>query len=215
MNRRDAVLALAVFGAAPFGAKAQQTGKVFRIGYLSAPTRKSVELVLEAFQKALRELGWIEGQNLIIEYRWAEGKVERLPELAADLVRLKVDLIVAPAGSAALAAKKATNSIPVVMIFPDAPVEMGLVSSLRRPGGNVTGTTSAPGPEIFSKQLQLLMEVIPRASRLVFLFNPENPGYANQLKEVDATASSQRIHIQRVEVRKPEDFDGAFAVKNG
>ncbi len=211
MNRRDTVLALAALGAGPFAAKAQQPGKVYRIGYLSAPTRKSVEQVLEVFLQALRGLGWIESQNLIIEYRWAEGKVERLPELAADLVRLKVDLIVAPAGSAALAAKKATSSIPIVMFFPDDPVEMGLVTTLRRPGGNITGTTFAPGPEIFSKQVQLLMEAIPRASRVAFLFNPENPGYANQLKEVESATRSLRIHLRRVEVRRPEEFDSAFA----
>jgi putative ABC transport system substrate-binding protein len=104
----------------------------------------------------LRELGWVEGQNLAIDYRWAEGRIERLPDLAAELVRLKVDVIVAPAGSAALAAKNATRSIPIVMIFPSDPVEMGLVASLRRPGANVTGTTFTPGPAIFGKQLQVL-----------------------------------------------------------
>jgi putative ABC transport system substrate-binding protein len=115
-----------------------------------------VEPGLQAFLRALRELGWVEGQNLAIDYRWAEGRIERLPDLAAELVRLKVDVIVAPAGSAALAAKNATRSIPIVMIFPSDPVEMGLVASLRRPGANVTGTTFTPGPEIFGKQLQVL-----------------------------------------------------------
>src|SRR5258706_4430257 len=113
MNRRDAGLALLlgplVFGAAPRTAEAQQAGRVYRIGYLSAPTRASVERGLEAFLRALRKLGWVDGQNLVIEYRWAEGQIERLPELAADLVRRKVDVIVAPAGSAALAARNATN----------------------------------------------------------------------------------------------------------
>ena len=120
--------------AAPFAAPAQQAGRVYRIGYLSTPTRESVEHGLEAFLRTLRELGWVDGQNLIIEYRWAEGNVERLPDLAAELVRRKVDVIVAPAGSAALAAKNATSSIPIVMIFPSDPVEMGLVASLSRPG---------------------------------------------------------------------------------
>jgi hypothetical protein len=108
-----------------------------------------VEQVLQAFLRALRDLGWIEGQNLVIEYRWAEGKIERLPDLAAELVRQKVDLIVAPAASAAVAAKKATTSIPIVMMFPIDPVEQGLVASLSRPGGNVTGTTLATGSELF------------------------------------------------------------------
>ena len=138
MNRRSAGLALLLgpfaFGAASRAAKAQQAGKVYRIGYLSAPSRASVEQALQAFLRKLRELGLVEGKNLIIEYRWADGKVERLPELAAELVRQKVELIVAPAGSAALAAKKATSSIPIVMMFPVDPVELGLVASLAGQG---------------------------------------------------------------------------------
>ena len=115
--------------ATPLAAKAQQAGRVFRIGYLSAPTRESVEGILKAFLRALRELGWIEGQNVVIEYRWAEGDLERLPGLAEDLVRRNVDVIVAPAASAALAAKHATSTIPIVMIFPNDPVGQGLVST--------------------------------------------------------------------------------------
>src|SRR6476659_8388937 len=111
--RRDFLVAAGALLAAPLAAEAQQTSKVRRIGYLSAPTRESVEPVVQAFLRALRELGWVEGQNLLIEYRWADGKIERLPELAAELVRLKVELIVAPAGTAALAAMKATSSIPI------------------------------------------------------------------------------------------------------
>src|SRR5438876_1344452 len=186
MNRRSAGLALLLgfaFGAAPLAAEAQQAGKVYRIGYLSAPTRASVENGLQAFLRALRKLGWVEGQNLIIEYRWADGNVERLPDLAAELVRSKVDVIVAPAGSAALAAKNATSSIPIVMIFPSDPVEIGLVASLSRPGGNITGTTFTPGPEIFGKQLQILKETIPRASRVAILSNPADPSVALQMRE--------------------------------
>ena len=129
MNRRGvgvavvALLALSV-AVAPLAAEPQHPGKVYRIGYLSTPTRESVEYGLQAFLRKLRELGWVEGHNLIIEYRWAEGNVERLPDLAAELVRRKVDVIVAPAGSAALAAKNATSSIPIVMIFPSDPVEL-------------------------------------------------------------------------------------------
>ena len=152
--------------AAPLAAEEQQAGKVYRIGYLSTPTRESVARGVDAFLRKLRELGWIDGKNLIIEYRWAEGNVERLPELAADLVRRKVDVIVAPAGSAALAAKSATSSIPIVMIVPSDPVETGLVASLSRPGGNITGTTFTAGPEIFGKQLQILNEAIPHVSRV-------------------------------------------------
>src|SRR5258706_10988755 len=126
MNRRNAGLALLLgplaFGAAPLAAEAQQASKVYRISYLSTPTRESVEHGVEAFLRKLRELGWVDGQNLIIEYRWAEGNVERLPGLAAELVRRKVDVIVAPAGSAALAANNATKHIPLVKIFPTDPL---------------------------------------------------------------------------------------------
>jgi putative ABC transport system substrate-binding protein len=214
MNRRNAGLALLgllALGAAPLAAEAQQAGKVYRIGYLSAPTRASVENGLQAFLRALRELGWVEGQNLIIEYRWAEGKVERLPDLAAELVRRKVDLIVAPAGSAALAAKNATSSIPIVMIFPSDPVEMGLVASLSRPGGNITGTTFTPGPEIFGKQLQILKEAIPHVSRVAILWNPADPSFALQMRELEGAARSLRIRLQHVEARGPEEFASAFA----
>jgi len=215
MNRRRTGLAL-LFGLiafvdAPLEVAAQQAGKVYRMGYLSTPTRESVENGLQAFLRKLRELGWVEGQNLVIEYRWAEGNVERLPDLAAELVRRNVDVIVAPAGSAALAAKKATSSIPIVMIFPSDPVELGLVASLSRPGGNITGTTFTPGPEIFGKQLQILKETIPRASRVAILSNPADPSFALQMKEVEATARTLRIRLQQVEARGPEEFDGAFA----
>src|SRR6202790_1713508 len=216
MNRRDfvvAVVALLAFGvaAAPLAAEAQQAGKVYRIGYLSTPTRESVEHGLQAFLRKVRELGWVEGQHLTIEYLWAEGGVERLTDLAAELVRRKVDVIVAPAGSAALAAKNATSSIPIVMIFPSDPVELGLVASLRRPGGDVTGTTLTPGPEIFGKQLQILKETIPQASRVAILSNPADPSFATQVREVEATARSLRIRLQHVEARGPEEFDSAFA----
>ena len=211
MNRRDSVAALMAMGIAPTAAHEQPKGKVYRIGYLSAPTRASVEGVVQAFLGALRELGWVEGQNLAIEYRWAEGKIERLPELAAELVRLNVDLIVAPAGTAALAAKGATSSIPIVMIFPTDPVALGLVASLRRPGGNVTGTASAHSAEIFGKQLQILKEIVPHASRIAFLSNPVATTNATTVKEVDSAAQYLKVRLQHVQARGPEEFDKAFA----
>jgi putative tryptophan/tyrosine transport system substrate-binding protein len=170
-----------------------------------------VEQVLQAFLRALRDLGWVEGQNLIIEYRWADGKIERLPALAAELVRLKVDLIVAPAASAALAAKNATSAIPIVMIFPSDPVGLGLVASERRPGGNVTGTTNMPTPEIFSKQLQILTEAIPRATRVAILRNPTDPSVALQMRDWEAAAQTLRVRLQYVGARGPEEFNDAFA----
>src|SRR6266480_6866439 len=216
MNRRDfvpAVVALLALGvaAAPLAAEAQQAGKVYRIGYLSTPTRESVAHGVDAFLRKLRELGWVEGRNLIIEYRWAEGNVERLPDLAAELVRRKVDVIVAPAGSAALAAKSATSSIPIVMIFPSDPVETGLVASLSRPGGNITGTTYTAGSEIFGKQLQILKEAIPHASRVAVLLNPVDLSIVTQGKQVEAAALSLHIRLQKLEARGPEEFESAFA----
>jgi putative tryptophan/tyrosine transport system substrate-binding protein len=215
MNRRNAGLALFLgllaLGGAPLAAQAQQAGKVYRIGYLSAPSRESVARGVEAFERRLRELGWVEGKNLVIEFRWADGKLERLPELAAELVRRNVDVIVTPAGAAALAAKKATSSIPIVMIFPNDPVELGLVASLAHPGGNITGTTFTPGAEIFGKQVQILKEAVPNASRIAILWNPADPESARQVTEVEAAARSLGIRPQRVEARGPEDFDGAFA----
>ena len=178
MKRRDATLALLV---APLSAAfAQQPARVARIGYLSHPTRESVERGVTAFVARLAQLGWVEGRNLVIEYRWAEGDAARLPALARELVDRRVDLIVAPAGVAALAAKQATTTIPIVMIFPFDPVGMGLVSDLRRPGGNVTGTTFAPGRELVGKQLQLLKEALPGLVRVGLLRNPTDPGWSQQ-----------------------------------
>ena len=191
--------------------RAQQAGRVARIGYLSTPSRESVEHVLDAFLRKLRELGWTEGQNLVIEYRWAEGNVQRLPALAAELVRLEVDLIVAPAGSAALAAKNATSSVPIVMIFASDPVELGLVASLSHPGGNVTGTTYTPGADIFGKQLQILREGVPTASRVAALGNPADPSFGPAAKEVETAARALRVGLQHIDARGPEEFEGAFA----
>src|SRR5437660_236531 len=197
MNRLNAGLVLLIgLLVAPLATEAQQSGRVYRVGYLSTPTRESVEHGLAAFLRTLRKLGWIERQNLIIEYRWAEGNVDRLPGLAAELVGRNVDVIVAPAGSAALAAKNATSSIPIVMIFASDPVEMGLVASLRRPRGNITGTTFTPGPEIFGKQLQILKEAVPHASRVAVLSNPADSSFALKVKQVEATAQSLGIRLQ-------------------
>jgi putative ABC transport system substrate-binding protein len=215
MNRRDAGIALVLgvlgFGAAPRSAEAQQASKVYRVGYLSTPTRESVARGVDAFERKLRELGWIEGQNLILEYRWAEGDVSRLPALAAELIRDGVDLIVAPAGSAAQAAKKATSSIPIVMIFPSDPVALGLVANLRRPGGNVTGTTFTPDAEIFGKQLEILKEAFPRTSRVAVLWNPADASFGVQGRPVEAAARSLKIRLQHVEARGPEQFEAAFS----
>jgi putative ABC transport system substrate-binding protein len=213
MNGRIAWLAffagLLAFGAASMPAEAQRAGKVYRVGYLILPTAESSSHIREAFSSKLRELGWVEGQNLTIESRSADGDVARMPDLAAELVRSNVDVIVTPGTAAALAAKNATSSIPIVMIFPANPVELGLVASLGRPGGNVTGTSSALGLEIFGKQLQLLKEAVPRASRVAILRNPADPS-ERYMREVEAAARSLRVRLQIVEARGPEEFDRAF-----
>lgn len=213
MDRRAFVRGIA--GAAllaPLGALAQPASKMYRIGYLSTPSAASVRNALDAFLAKLRELGWVDGQTMAIEYRWAEGDVDRLPGLAADLVTRKVDLIVAPAASAAMAAKKATGTIPIVMMFPVDPVALGLVASLGRPGGNVTGTTYAPDSGILGKQLELLKEAVPAANRVAMLWNPADPSYTSQTSEsLDAVARARHIRLQRVEASGPHDFDVAFA----
>lgn len=199
-----AALILAVV-AATLPADAQSLGK--RIGYLTVgPNQADDDL-----ERALRNLGWIKGQNLTIEYRWAEGKYERLPTLADELVRLNVDVIVAPPTAAALAAQKATRSIPIVMIFVAEPVGLGLVQSLARPAGNVTGTALWAGWEIFAKQLQLLKEVVPGATRVAVLWNPANPPAHIVLRSIETAARSMRIELQPHGARGPSEFDSAFA----
>src|SRR5438034_4505121 len=170
MDRRDTVLALLALGAAPFAAEAQQAAKIARIGYLTSSLGANPRLP-EAFRQGLRDLGYVEGRNLVIEYRDAEGKVERTPALAAELVALKVDVIVASGTLAALAAKQTTRTLPIVFSPAGDPVGSGLVTSLARPGGNVTGL-SAFVPELVGKRLELLMQAVPGVRRVAFLWQP-------------------------------------------
>ena len=208
MKLRDAALALL---AVPLSAAlAQQPVRVARIGYLSHPTRESVERGVQAFVRRLAELGWVEGKNLVIEYRWAEGDADRLPGLARELVDRKVDVIVAPAGVAALAAKQATGTIPIVMIFPFDPVGMGLVADLRRPGGNVTGTTFAPGRDLVGKQLQIFKETLPRLARLAMLRNPGDAGWSTQAAALEVAAKSLDLKLRYVDVVDRAGIEPAF-----
>lgn len=214
MRRRHVCRALPLawlfLSALPAAGQTPRTERVHRIGYLSQPTRASVARGVDAFVHTLAQLGWIEGKNLIIEFRWADGDVDRLPALAQELVNANVDLIVAPAGTAALAAKSATSTIPIVMIFPSDPVGTGLVSSLSRPGANITGTTFTAGTEIFGKQLQILKEAVPHLSRLAVLVNPIDPGWSVQGREVDAAALALGTELVYVNARREEDLEGAF-----
>src|SRR5438093_4764184 len=198
--------------AAPLAADAQQAGKVPRIGFLRVTSHSRTPTHLESFRQRLRELGWVEGQNIVIDYRYAEGRVDRLPDLAAELVRLKVDLIVASAGTqAATAAKNATGTIPIVMIAGRDPVGTGLIASLARPGGNVTGVSGYAGLEIGAKQLELLKEIVPKIRRVAILSNPANAYHQLAITEVNVAARSLGVQLQLLEARGPNEFDGAFA----
>jgi ABC-type uncharacterized transport system substrate-binding protein len=212
MDRRDSVLALLALGAAPFAAEAQQAAKVARRGYLSADRAANPHLQ-EAFRQGLRELGHVEGRNLVIEYRDAEGKLERFPALAAELVALKVDVIVASGTLAALAAKQATTTLPIVFSPAADPVASGLVTSVARPGGNVTGL-SLLYSELVGKWLEQLKQVIPGVSRVAVLWQPGAFGERTEkdnLKGAEVAARALGVQLQFVEARGPENFDRAFS----
>jgi len=198
--------------AAPLAAGAQRAGKVYRVGYMSVVSRQSAAPLMSIFLRALRDLGWIEGQNLLVEWRWADGKVERLSGFAAELAKLNVDLIVAPQSDSTLAAKRATRTIPIVHVVAGDPVADGLVTSVARPGGNVTGLTATPSPEIVGKGLQLLKEATG-ASRVAVLWNPARnyPAVGLALREVNTAARVLGVQLQVLEARGPEQFEPAFA----
>ncbi len=209
-SRRTFLLAFAlVILPGTFAAEAQVPAKVPRVGYVFAQTSSEGHSRWEAARQGLRELGYVEGQNVALVIRWAEGRYERLPELVAELVRLKVDVLVVATTPGNLAAKTATQTIPVVMVGVGDPVGSGLVASLARPGGNLTGL-SLLNPEISGKRLQLLKEVLPRVSRVAVLTNPGNPIHAVFWQETQEAARKLRVQLQAVEVRSPEDFEGAF-----
>jgi putative ABC transport system substrate-binding protein len=193
-------------------AAAQPGEKVPRVGYLhpgssSDPLRQRR---LEAFRQGLRESGYVDGQNIAIESRWADGQYDRYPALVADLVRSKVDVIVAQSGAATQAAQQATRTIPIVMSMVMDPVGSGIVPSLARPGGNVTGT-SVMAPDLAGKQLELLKEAVPTMSRVALLRHPTNPASAHFTREVEAAARILRLRLQTLDARNPQEIDSAFA----
>ena len=196
--------------AAPLGAEAQPAGKVPRIGYLSSGSATASRFV-ETFRQGLRELGWIEGENVVIDWRFAEGRFDRLPGLAAELVRLKVDVIVAAPTPAAVAAKNATETIPIVMSQVSDPVGLGLIASLARPGGNATGLSYSVGVESFGKALELLKETVPKVRRVAVLSNPTNPSHALAIENVIVAARVVGVQLQLLEAGGPNQFDNAFA----
>jgi putative ABC transport system substrate-binding protein len=197
--------------ATPLAAQAQPAGKVWRVGYLGNSTPTMESSLVEGFRTGLREHGYREGQNIAVEYRWAEGSVERMPGLAAELVRLKVDVIVTSGTPASLAVKRATTTIPIVVAAVGDAVGVGLVPSLARPGGNVTGVSTLY-PDLEGKRLQLLKEIVPGIKRAAVLMNPANPFTPLPWREARAAAGKLHIALQPAEVVAASDFERVFAM---
>ena len=189
--------------------RAQQPTKVSRTGYLSATSPSANVGRIEAFRQGLRELGYVEGKNIVIEWRYAEGKFDRLPALVAELVRLKVDVIVTSGPQSTRVAKEATVTIPIVMGFDPDPVGGGFVASLARPGGNITGLSTL-SPELSGKQLELLKEIVPKLSRVAVVGDSNEPGNAQALKEVELAAGAFKVQLQYLDVLNLKDIDHSF-----
>jgi putative ABC transport system substrate-binding protein len=208
MDRRAFMAGTLGLLTAPLAAGAQPAGQIPRIGFLSpaSPSSSIYAAGFEAFRRALRELGYVEGQSIVIEWRWADGRYDRLPDLAAELVRLKVDVIVTH-GAGRAVAKRATATIPIVLALSFDPVAEGLVTSLARPGGNITGSSFMLS-ETSAKRLELLKEAVPRVTRVAVLFNPERPGMGPQLMEPAARAL--KMVLYPIGVRRWEELEGAF-----
>jgi putative ABC transport system substrate-binding protein len=195
--------------ALPFPAQAQQPTKIPRIGYLTAGFLSAQSARIEAFRQGLRELGYAEGKNIFIEYRQAEGKFDRLPALAAELVRHKVDIIISGGPTVTRAAKESTTTIPIVMVQDSDPVGSGFVASLARPGGNITGLSTL-APELSGKRLELLKETVPKLSRVAVLGDSTEPANAQSLKEIELATKAFRVKLQYVDVLSSKDIEPAF-----
>jgi putative tryptophan/tyrosine transport system substrate-binding protein len=209
MRRREVIAGLGSAATWPMVARAQQAGKVVRIGFLGSASPSDLANQLAVFKAGLRDLGYIEGGNIIIEYRWAEGVYSRFPVLAIELTHSNVDLIVTQGTSGSLAAKLATTTIPIIMVNVGDPIASGLVASLARPGGNITGL-SIFSPEIHSKRLELLKEVMPRITGVAILLNPDSPIHRQELQAMEEAAQSVKVGLQQFPVRAPSEFENAF-----
>jgi putative ABC transport system substrate-binding protein len=190
-------------------AAAQQPKHVPRVGFLGGSSAAAYSGFIDAFRKSLRDLGYVEGQNIAIEYRYADGKRDRLSDLSADLIRLKVDVILVSGSLAIGALKNATKTIPIVMTTVEDPVAQGFVDSLARPGGNITGLTNL-APELSGKRMELVKETLPKVDRIAVLWDPSGPGPAVAFKETQAVAPPMGLQLQSLQVRSPNDFEGAF-----
>jgi putative ABC transport system substrate-binding protein len=214
MNRRESVIAVVALGAAawPLASFAQQQGKVWRVGFLSLSREDSISLRnTAAFLKGMRDLGYVEGKNLVIEWRFADGNFERLPEMASELVQLKVDVIVAVASAAIGAAQKATTTIPIVMATTGDPVGSGFVKSLARPGGNITGLSNMGG-DTGAKHVDLLLTVLPKLSRVGVLVTPTSTTYRAISESVQAGAQKAGVKTLRAEASTPQEIEHAFSM---
>ena len=211
MNRRDSIFAVLALGAVPLCSLAQPQGKIWRVGFLSQRARPdSLDSdIFGAFPRGMRDLGYVEGENLMIEWRFANGNVERLPGLVAELIRLKVDAIVTSSTPATKVLQKATTTIPIVMGTIGDPVGSGFVASLAHPGGNITGLTSVT-KDLSPKLLELLLEVVPKLSRVAVLVNSSNPFHAAVLKNVQVAAQKTGVTILAVEARTVQEIENAF-----
>lgn len=211
LSRRKLLIALgANLVATPLGAFAQQQRKLWRIGFLQRGSRPPDGLPPIALRQGLAELGYGEGRNVVYEGRWAEAKSGQLPELAAELVRLRVDAIVVTGNRAAAAAKEATSTIPIIIAGAGDPVGTGMIASLARPGGNITGT-SAQATELSAKRLEIIKEAVPKASRIAVLWNADNPAMTLRYREIEKAARILRVAVQPLGVREPDDFEVAFS----
>jgi putative ABC transport system substrate-binding protein len=211
LRRRDFVTLLGGAAVAwPRAAHAQQPAKIPRIGFMGNSTAALEANLVGPFGERLRELGYEEGRNVAIEYRWAEGHYDRFPALVAELLAAKVDVIVTAGTPASLAVKKATSTVPLVMVAVGDPVGTGLVPSLAQPGGNITGLSSI-APDLEGKRMELLREVVPKLSHVAFFLNPLNPFHTVSMRQAHAAAQTLGIKLQALEVRASEDLDGAFA----
>ena len=210
MNKQFAVVVLSfVLFTLGVSVQAQQPTKIPRIGYLDASSLSVNAVRTEPFRQGLRELGYVEGKNIVIEWRSAEGKLDRLPALAAELVRLKVDIIFSSGASVTRAAKEATTTIPIVMTNISDPVASGFVASLARPGGNITGLSTL-APELSGKRLELLKEIVPKLSRVGVFGASTQPGYTAVLKEMELAAEALKVKLQYLDVLDPKDVETAF-----
>jgi putative tryptophan/tyrosine transport system substrate-binding protein len=213
MDRRQFLLTSAAGAlAAPLGARAQQVGRVYRIGIILTAASSEAGHLTKALDERLRELGYVEGRNIAFERRFAEGKQERLRALAEELVRLKVDVIVAGSNPVVAAIKQTTATIPVVMPVSRDPVGAGFVASLSRPGGNITGLSNDPGPEIHGKGLAILKEAVPGISRVAYLWNPVPPGSDTYRKAVESAATRLGVTLRPTQVRGRDEFERAFTI---